>query len=156
MRVLVKMVIDCTPDAAWRAIRSPAVLEAVSRPFTVFRSLEAGGFPELWEAGVHPVAIAAGGLWPIGEQAIDIAFAERPGGLRIMRDSGRGLSGPLALVSRWEHSMAISPAAGGRTLYRDQLVFEAGLLGPLLWPVYWAFWQWRAHGIRRLATGWYA
>lgn len=154
MRVLLKMVIDCTPEAAWCAIRSPAVLETVSRPFTVFRSLEPGGFPGLWNAGVHPVAVSMGGIWPLGTQTIDIGFTERAGGVHIMRDSGRGLSGPLTLVTGWEHSMAISPAPGGRTLYRDQLVFTAGLFGALLWPVYWVFWQWRARGIRRYAASW--
>ena len=29
MRVLLKLTLDCTPDAAWRALRSPAVLREV-------------------------------------------------------------------------------------------------------------------------------
>jgi hypothetical protein len=164
MRVLLKMTIDCSPDAAWRAIRSPAVLTAVSKPLTVFTSTEPGGFPELWPAGVHPVEVRAAGLVKIGDQTIDISYpVENTGiagvpatlsGVRMMRDSGRGLSGPLSLISRWQHTMAIAEAPGGKTLYRDQLVFEAGLLTPLLWPMYWAFWQWRAIGIRRLAPSW--
>jgi hypothetical protein len=50
--------------------------------------------------------------------------------------------------------MAVSSAPDGRTLYRDRLVFEAGPVTVLMWPVYWAFWQWRAIGMRRLAPGW--
>ena len=149
MRVLLKFVLDCDPDDAWRAIRSPSVLTTVSSPFTVFTSLEPAGFPETWPAGDHPVTVSAFGIVPIGEQVIAISYPQRTDGIRMMRDTGRGLSGPLALVSRWEHTMAIEAAPGGKTLYRDQLVIEAGALTPLLWPMYWAFWQWRAVGIRR-------
>ena len=154
MRVLLKLVLDCSPDAAWRAIRNPEVFAAVSAPLTTFSSLEPGGFPDSWEAGDHPVEVKALGLVPIGEQVIGISFPAERDGARIMRDTGRGLSGPLAMITRWEHTMAVSSAPDGRTLYRDRLVFEAGPFTVLLWPVYWAFWQWRAIGMRRLAPGW--
>ncbi len=154
MRVLLKLVLDCSPDAAWNAIRNPEVFAAVSAPLTTFSSLEPGGFPASWGVGDHPVEVKALGLVPIGEQVIGISFPNAPAGVRVMRDTGRGLSGPLALITRWEHTMAVSSAPDGRTLYRDRLVFEAGPITVLLWPVYWAFWQWRAIGARRLAPGW--
>jgi hypothetical protein len=159
MRVLLKLVLDCDPDDAWRAIRSPAVLTAVSAPFTTFRSLEPGGFPEQWPAGVHWVEVRAAGLAKLGEQTIEISYpsaGSAPGrrGVRMMRDTGRGLSGPLAWITQWEHTMAVAQAPDGRTLYRDQLVFEAGRMTLLLWPAYWAFWQWRSVGLRRLAPSW--
>ncbi|QYH35305.1 hypothetical protein [Salinibacterium sp. M195] len=154
MRVLLKLVLDCDPDDAWRAIRSPHVFQEVSAPLTRFSSLAVGGFPELWPAGEHPVGMSAFGLCPVGQQVIDVSFPDAPAGVRIMRDSGRGLSGPLALVAQWEHSMAISAAPGGKTLYRDQLIFSAGVLTPLMWPLYWAFWQWRGVALRRLAPTW--
>ena len=177
MRVLLKLVLDCPPDAAWKAIRTPAVFRAVSAPLTTFESLEVGGFPEMWGDGEHRVVVRALGLVTIGEQVIDVGVSIRPsaystsgkvstssttgsgstsGGVRIMRDTGRGVTGQLALITKWEHSMAIAEAPGGKTLYRDQLKFEAGAVTPLLWPVYWAFWQWRALGMKRLAKGWRA
>jgi hypothetical protein len=169
MRVLLKLVLDCDPDAAWRAIRSPSVLNAVSAPLTAFESLEPDGFPELWPEGEHPVRMRSAGGITIGDQIIGVSYPEAGspgsgtrapsgsgGGVRLMRDTGRGLSGPLALVTRWEHTMSIADAPGGRTLYRDQLVVEAGHLTVLLWPAYWAFWQWRAFGITRLASRWTA
>ncbi len=76
------------------------------------------------------------------------------GSVRAMRDTGRALSGPLAVITRWEHTLTVAPTRDGRTLYRDQLRFEAGALTPLLWPMYWAFWQWRSIGMRRLAPTW--
>lgn len=154
MRVFLKLVLDCAPDAAWRAVRSPSVFRAVSAPLTTFESLEPGGFPEVWSTGVHPVQVKALGLFPLGEQTIDVSFEERANRVRMMHDDGRGLSGPLAAVATWHHAMAISPARGGRTLYRDQLVFEAGALTPLLWIAYWTFWQWRSFGLRRFAPTW--
>lgn len=152
MRILLKLVLDCPPDALWRAIRSPAVLAAVSAPLLSFESLEPDGFPELWEAGEHPVRVTAFGRWPIGEQVIGISFPHLRDGVLAMRDSGRGLSGPLALTWSWQHTLTVTPTADGRTLYRDQLRVEAGMLTPLLWPLYWAFWQWRAIGLRRFAA----
>ena len=167
MRVLLKLVLDCDPDAAWDAIRSPAVFREVSAPFTTFESLEQGGFPERWSAGEHRVRVKALGVVEVGEQVIGVSWpdassASATGGgasrasatVRIMRDSGGGVSGPLALVTSWDHRMAISRAPGGGTLYRDQLTFSAGALTLALWPVYWAFWQWRGIRLRQLAPTW--
>ena len=154
MRILLKLVLDCTPDAAWNAVRSPRGMQQVSAPFSTFESLETGGFPAIWSAGEHQVKISSFGLVPIGEQVIGISYPERSDGVRVQVDTGRGLSGPLALVTKWQHSIAIAPASGGRTLYRDQLVFEAGTIAPLLWVGYWAFWQWRSARIRSLAPTW--
>ena len=154
MRILLKLVLDCPPDAAWDAVRSPRGMQQVSAPFSTFESLEPGGFPAIWSAGEHPVKISSFGLVPIGEQVIGISYPERSDDVRVQVDTGRGLSGPLAVVTKWQHSIAIAPAPGGRTLYRDQLVFEAGTIAPLLWVGYWAFWQWRSARIRSLAPTW--
>jgi hypothetical protein len=153
MRVLLKFELDCTPDAAFRAITSPAVFRQVSSPLMSFRSLEATGFPEQWSEGEHALGARALGLVPIGEQTVDLTFLSN-GDVRMVRDTGRGLSGPLAFVTEWEHTMAVSPAPGGRTLYRDQLVFGVEPVTALAWPVMWSFWQWRGRGIRRLAPSW--
>jgi hypothetical protein len=154
MRVLLKLEFDCAADAAWRAIRNPKVFRAVSAPFTTFDSLEPGGFPDSWPEGEHLVRAKAFGLAVIGEQTIDLAFRERRNGVRSVRDTGRGLSGPLSLVTRWEHTMAVSALPGARTLFRDQLIVEAGVLTPLLWVGFWAFWQWRAIRLTRLSPDW--
>jgi len=154
MRVLLKLVLDCPPDDAWRAIRSSKVFRQVSGPFTTFESLEVGGFPDLWPEGEHPVRVKAFGIVPMGDQLIDISLPQRSDGVRVVRDFGRGLSGRLAAVTLWQHTMAVSPARDGRTLYRDQLRFEAGAMTLPLWVIFWVFWQWRALQLRRLASGW--
>lgn len=152
MRVLLKIVLECDPDSAWDAIRSPHVLGAVSAPLTTFESLEPGGFPDRWGAGDHPVRVRAGGVVPLGDQIIGISFPELPG-VRAMRDTGRGLSGPLALITSWQHTLTVAPTDDGRALYRDQLRFTAGALTLALWPLYWAFWQWRGLRMRQLLRG---
>lgn len=156
MRVQLKLVLDAPPDAVWAALRSPSVLAEVAHPFFSFEPLSPRGLPRFWTEGEHPVAASV--LWgtiPVGEQLIDIHFRER-GGVRIVEDDGGPVSGPLAVVTRWRHRMAVSAAPGGGTLYRDRLDISAGLLTPFVWLGAWAFWQWRAFQLVRLAPGWSA
>jgi len=157
MRVLLKKVLDCDPDAAWRAIRSPAVFREVSSPILAVESLEPDGFPTMWEPGDHPATFRALGLIPMGTQIIRLAeLTERPDGVRILRDTGKGVSGALSAVTLWDHRMAIAPdpAGTGKTLYRDQLIFKAGLGTLALWPSFWAFWQIRLLRLEQLAPSW--
>jgi len=156
MRVMLKLVLDCEPDGAWRAIRSPDVLRAVSAPLMRFTPLTSdGGWPAQWPEGEHPARVSAAGVVPLGEQVIRIGYPDAPEpGVRMLRDSGYGRSGVFTLVREWEHTMAVSEAPGGGTLYRDRLRFDAGPLTPLMWPMYWAFWQWRAWRMRRLSLSW--
>ena len=153
MRVLLKLTLDCTPDAAWTALRSPAVFRQVSSPFTTFESLDDGGFPESWTPGDHRVEVRGLGIVPLGEQSIRISTEQR-GDVRLVHDTGGPISGPLTMVTRWHHTMAVSPGDDGGTLYRDRLEFSAGPLTPLVWVGFWAFWQWRALQLQRLAPGW--
>lgn len=155
MHVQLKIVLACTPDAAWRALRSPAVFSEVSAPLLRFEPLDGEPpFPEEWDAGPHPVHVRALlGLLDAGTQNIDVSFRRR-GTARIFEDAGGPLTGPLTIVTRWRHRMAI--AAGptpGTTLFRDRLEFSAGLLTPAVWVGFWAFWQWRGRALARLASG---
>jgi hypothetical protein len=152
MIVMLKLVLDCEPDAAWAAIRSPHVFAQVSVPLLGVRSLEPGGFPETWPPGSHRIAMTALGR-PAGEQLLDVSYEERAD-VRIMTDAGRPLSGALAPITRWRHRMAAAPLPDGRTLFRDRLEFDAGALGPVYWAALWLFWQLRARKLRRLAASW--
>ena len=154
MRILLKFVLDCPPDAAWWALRSPSVFRAVGRPLIVFQSLEKDGFPEVWRPGIHPVQAKLFGRLPLGEQIIDLSYPHRRDGVRMEVDAGGALNGSLSILTRWRHTMAVSGTADGRTLYRDQLKFSAGPFTILVWPVLWAFWQWRGRRIRMLSRDW--
>jgi hypothetical protein len=165
MRILLKLVLDCEPDAAWRAVRSPAVFQQVSAPVMVFSSLDEGGFTDQWSCGEHVVEAKLFGVIPAGRQLIDIRTEQRPAlathgrhadtsPVRIVHDTGRGLTWPLTLTTSWHHEMAISSTGDGRTLYRDRLRFSSGLLTPVMAVAYWVFWQARAVAMRRLSREW--
>lgn len=157
MRVLLKFSIDATPDAAWRALHAPAVLAELVSPLVRMRAISPQ--PTSWEPGDDTVValLSAIGV-PLGEQLIQVSELERVSAgtrVRIFRDSGMPLTGPLASLRVWDHRMAVSAIAGapGRALWRDQLTI-AGPTAPALWPALWAFWQWRELRIRALAHTW--
>lgn len=157
MRILLKLVVDCDADAAWRALHSPTAVGEIYGPFVEMRPL--GPLPTTFESGGDAaVALLAGGILPLGSQLIatsDRFVDDSRGPVRILRDAGAPLTGPLAALDVWDHQMAVSPAPGDptRTLWRDRLVV-GGRAAPALWPVLWATWQWRAGRIRALAPTW--
>lgn len=155
MRVLTKFVLDCDADAAWRALHSPRVLAEVYGPFLDMQPL--GPIPTQWEHGQSTaVGLSVAGIVPMGRQFISITDSERElegVRVRIIRDSGMPLTGPLALLDVWDHQMAVSPTRDGRTLWRERLVI-GGAAAPLLWPSLWAVWQWRGARIRAIAPSW--
>ena len=159
MRILLKLVIDCDPDAAWRALHSPRAVAELYGPLLELEPLVPSGLPTSWSPGDDvPVQLSAFGGVPMGRQLIHAServVHEPAGPVRIFRDSGIPLTGPLASLDVWDHQMAISPVPGepGRTLWRDRLVI-GGPTAPLLWPVLWGMWQWRAARIRALAPTW--
>ena len=170
MRVLLKLEIDCDVDAAWRALHSPRAVAELYGPLIDLVPLDPEGLPSSWaprHAGTSPripqaigVELRLGGIFPLGRQLIQpsdhVLTDPRDGApVRTLRDTGIPISGPLAGLDVWDHQIAVSPAPGdpARTLWRDRLVI-GGAIAPLLWPVLWSTWQWRAARIRALAPGW--
>ncbi len=157
MRIMLKLVLDCDADAAWRALHSPRAIAELYGPLVDVAPL--ADPPTLLEPGSDvPVQLRLAGAVPLGRQLIhasDRYVEDRRGPVRILRDSGIPLTGPLASLAVWDHQMAVSPAPGeaGKTLWRDRLVIGGGA-AVLLWPVLWATWQWRAARLRALAPTW--
>jgi len=158
MRILVKLILDCDADAAWRALHSPRAVAELYGPLLEMAPMDAAGLPTRLEPGADvPVSLRAAGVG-MGQQLIHVSdrvAEDTRGEVRIMRDSGIPLTGPLAALDVWDHQMAVSPAPGdpGRTLWRERLVI-GGAAAPALWPVLWAVWQWRAARLRSLARTW--
>lgn len=164
MRILQKLVLDIDADAAWRALHSPRALAELYAPLMGMDPLAAEGMPSSLAPGADvPVQLSALGV-PVGRQLIHISdrsVQERRSGdaeagtVRILRDSGIPLTGPLSVLDVWDHQMAVSPAPGDptRTLWRERLVI-GGLAAPALWPVLWATWQWRSARLRQVAPTW--
>lgn len=158
MRVQLKLVLDCPPDAAWEAIRSPDVFREVYHPLANVEPIDPPTFPERWPDGPTLLRVTSiSGLVPLGEQVMDLARAERDG-VRILEDRGHAVTGPLAALTLWRHRMAVSaieaasPGPGGRTatLYRDRLDVRGPTSVPL-WPVLWELWQYRGGRLKKLA-----
>src|SRR4051812_37567869 len=124
MRVLLKLVIDCDADAAWRAVHSPRAVAELYGPLLDLDPLIPHGLPTAWSPGDDvPVQMSALGFLPMGRQLIHMSerFQDGPDGqVRIFRDSGIPLTGALAPLDVWDHQMAISPAPGdpSKTLWR--------------------------------------
>jgi len=158
MRIMLKLVLDCPADAAWRALHSPRAVAELYGPLMQMEPLESAP-PTSYEPGMDvPVQLLFAGLIPAGRQFVhveDRELADGRGAVRVMRDSGIPLTGPLAMLDVWDHQMAVSPAPGqpGKTLWRDRLVI-GGAAAPLLWPILWATWQYRAMRLRALAPTW--
>lgn len=159
MRILLKFEIDCDVDAAWRALHSPRAVAELYGPLVDLAPLVPGEMPTSWEPGADvPVQLSLAGIVPMGRQLIHVSerfVDDAAGPVRIFRDSGIPLSGPLASLDVWDHQMAVSPSPGdpSKTLWRDRLVI-GGASAPLLWPMMWATWQWRAARVKALAPTW--
>lgn len=159
MRILLKLVLDCDADAAWRALHSPRAIAELYGPVMQMNPMSPSGLPSSLEPGMDlPVALSVAGVVPVGQQLIHVSDRQTNdahGPVRIFRDSGIPLTGPLAALDVWDHQMAVSPAPGDptKTLWRDRLVI-GGAVAPAMWPVLWATWQWRGARLRALAPTW--
>ncbi|AZS35811.1 hypothetical protein CVS47_00409 [Microbacterium lemovicicum] len=159
MRILLKFVIDCDADAVWRALHSPRAVAELYGPLMEMTPVIPDGLPTSWESGTEvPVQLSLAGAIPMGRQIIAASdrFTEDANGpVRIFRDSGIPLTGPLSSLDVWDHQMAVAPAPGdpSKTLWRDRLVF-GGPTAPALWPVLWTMWQWREARVKALAPSW--
>lgn len=152
-QVQLKFRIRASADAAWACLHSPAVLTALYAPVIVVEPLTHADEGSLLHTAVR---LRLFGLIPVGTQLIsayDEVREHRGETVRILRDSGIPLTGPLSSLDVWDHRMAVSALPGGRALWRDRLVFGGPGSFALL-PVLWAAWQWRGWRIRRLARGW--
>ena len=158
MRILLKLELDCTADAAWRALHSPRAVTELYGPLLDMAPM-AASLPTSFEPGADvPVEIRALGLLPVGQQLIhasDRYTEDANGPVRIFRDSGIPLTGPLAALDVWDHQMAVSPLPGdpSKTLWRDRLTI-GGIAAVPLWPMLWAAWQYRGIRLRTLAPTW--
>jgi hypothetical protein len=150
MRVQLKLVLDCPPDAAWEALLSPQVFREVFHPLANVEPLDPPTFPERWPEGPSLLRITSfSGLVPLGEQLVDLTMIERDD-VRILEDRGHAVTGPLSALTLWRHRMAVSETEDGSTLYRDRLDFRGPASVPY-WPVLWELWQYRGGKFKKLA-----
>jgi hypothetical protein len=119
--------LDCTPDEAWRRVRTSALLMHVAAPLIRFAPVGDKAFPETWTPGEYRASMWLLGVLPIGWQAVVISEPAPEGQTRFIRDNGYG-----PLIKRWDHWIAIRPGEGGTAHYTDTVHIEAGALTPLI------------------------
>ena len=62
MRIMLKLVLDCDADAAWRALHSPRAVADLYGPFVQLVPMAAEGLPSRLEAGADvPVRMSVAG-----------------------------------------------------------------------------------------------
>lgn len=161
IRIRLMFLIECSADSAWQAVHTPSVASALYRPLLTMNGRN-GQLPDHFEPGDSvDVTIRALGVIPMGAQRIAIDDIEKPAfppGSRTMRDAGRPLSGPLALLSRWNHEITVLPIGAGTdtgtAAWHDELTI-GGLMAPLFALVLAPMWHWRKWKIRRLSRRWH-
>jgi hypothetical protein len=115
MRIMLKLVLDCDADAAWRALHSPRAVADLYGPFVELAPMAAEGLPLRLEPGADvPVRMSVAGRIGLGQQLIHVSerhVDDANGPVRIFRDSGIPLTGPsrpsMSGTTRWP-----SPRAG--------------------------------------------
>lgn len=154
MKFSLQVLLPCTVSQAFDALHNPEVFRAVSRPFLGFEAVTPTPFPSRYESGKsYLVRVKALGLLSLGTQEINpVTSAE--GMTRTFRDQGRGLTGVLAQVTRFQHTMTLGPSGVGPTVLEDELDFDAGILTPFMGFGFRIFWWWRHRMMKRLAPQW--
>jgi hypothetical protein len=154
MKFSLRVSLSCTVAEAFDALHNPEVFREVSAPFLHFEPLSPPVFPARYESGEsYSVRVKALGLVSLGTQEINPTTSEA-GMARTFQDNGRGLTGSLALVKRFHHTMTVRPGGTGRTELVDDLDFDAGVLTPAMGLGFLVFWWWRHLMMKRLAPGW--
>ena len=155
LRVRIVFEAECSVDSAWEAMHSPAVASELYAP--VLRMRAEPPFPERFASGDEARAVLRlFDLLPVGSQLIaieDVTPARRPSGARTMRDAGRPLSGPLAMLAGWNHEITVWASPSNGAVWHDELTIS-GAFAPLCWPVLATMWRWRRRKLLRLARGW--
>lgn len=150
----------CSADRAWRAMHSLRVAAALYRPLLRMRPDTPVPDGRLRPGDRVRATLSLLGLVPLGQQLIAVDDVTPGGGsdapdsaARTMRDSGHPVSGPLALLTGWNHEMTVTPLAPDRAEWSEVLTIR-GRWAPAMWPVLWTMWQLRARKLRRLSAAW--
>jgi ligand-binding SRPBCC domain-containing protein len=145
MRLDLATEIDAPLEVVWRHVRTSALLRHVAAPLITFYALEPSELPEIWVEGRYRVGLKIFGWLPFGDQWIVVEHVETPEGYAV-RDNGSS-----RLIRRWDHHITLTDAGGGRTLYRDTLDLEAGLLTLPVYAFAQVFYRHRQRRWRELA-----
>jgi hypothetical protein len=139
MIVDVSTVLDCSATQAWNEVQKSSLLRHVNWPLVRFMPCDAP-FPERWSEGpTLQWKVFVFGVIPTGVHTVNMEKIDQINYEIHTREHD-------ALIARWDHVISIKPLDDSRSLYRDTIDIDAGILTVLVWA--WANWLYR-HRQRR-------
>ncbi len=152
MKFSIQLTLKSAPDLVFNYLKNPSVFTEVSAPFLTFVPVQPKQFPNRYKSGgCYVVKVCFLRFFVVGQQEINPVFEETEAG-KIFRDSGKGLSGALSLVSKFEHQMTLTDDPEKNTVLLDELEFRGGLLTPLIGIFFFVFWKWRHFKLSRFVV----
>ena len=140
MKVDVSTPLECSAEAAWDEVQKSALLLHVIRPLATVTPTEPPGFPERWREGMTVrCRTRLFGIIPIGVRTVHFHKVDHAAREMVIRESD-------PLVRRWDHTISVAPAGRMRSIYRDVIDLDAGVLTSVVWA--WTSWFYR-HRQRR-------
>jgi hypothetical protein len=151
MKFSIQLSLDSPPERVFKLFQDPLVFAEVSDPLLSFLPVQPQKFPNRYESGKrYVVQVCAFRVFVIGKQEINPIFEDSKE-LKIFRDNGRGLSGALSLISKFDHQMTLRALPGNKTELLDELEFRGGIFTPFLGITFFFFWKWRHFKLKRVA-----
>lgn len=144
MRFEMQSVMNSSPEELWRHLHDTRVFRQVAAPLMTFESMDHDGLPASWAEGKsYKLAMRAFGVVPLGHHTITfMAIDERS---RAVKTRETGL-----LIRSWRHTMKIVVDSNDKTVFRDELDVQNGLL---TWPTFagaYLFFMYRHWKFKRL------
>ena len=146
MKLSLETDLSCSPEAAWREVKKPALLQHVARPLLTFRPVSATAFPYVWQRGESVKLrsyllgfIPFGGVRTLYFEVVDDAA------LRLQTREQD------AVIRRWDHLITVERNREGGATYTDSLELDAGALTLPVWVFAHVFYRHRQRRWRKLA-----
>lgn len=120
-------VLPCTPDAAWREVKRPALLIEVAHPLVTLKPVEPATFSAEWPAQQR-VQLRSYLLQfiPLGLRTLYFEQIDNDARVIQTREHDR-------LIRKWDHRIEIRPNGDGKTRYSDTVEIDAGLVTLPVW-----------------------
>lgn len=145
-RISLETPLPCSLGAAWAAVEQRTLLEYVTHPLLKIMSPTLEALPNRFFGGTFYLKRYLFGFLPLGRHTIKVVKLDAARHELVTAESGTLLKG-------WNHRITICTDAAGRTVYRDELVLDAGYLTPVVGLFANAFYRYRQARWRKLAPG---
>jgi hypothetical protein len=140
MKIDVSTPLDCSADSAWNEVQKSALLLQVIQPLATVTPIEPPDFPEHWREGMTVQCCThLFGVIPLGMRTVHFEKIDHAARKIVTHESD-------LLVRRWDHTITVTPTGKARSIYRDVIDLDAGVLTFVVWA--WTSWFYR-HRQRR-------